>query len=65
MHQENVRAYADQIGQIRRENAEALLRSEQNGKRIAEVREQNICSSREILLLTPPYDSPLAHITSH
>ncbi|GAA5830964.1 hypothetical protein JCM5353_004455 [Sporobolomyces roseus] len=37
MHQENVRAYADQIGQIRRENAEALLRSEQNGKRIAEL----------------------------
>lgn len=38
LHQDNVRAYAEQISQLRRENSEALLRSEQNGKRIAEVR---------------------------
>ncbi|GAA5978816.1 hypothetical protein JCM5350_004831 [Sporobolomyces pararoseus] len=37
LHQDNVRAYAEQIGQLRRENSEALLRSEQNGKRIAEL----------------------------
>ncbi|GAA5838520.1 hypothetical protein JCM3766R1_006001 [Sporobolomyces carnicolor] len=37
LHQDNVRAYAEQISQLRRENSEALLRSEQNGKRIAEL----------------------------
>ncbi|GAA6010279.1 hypothetical protein JCM11491_006245 [Sporobolomyces phaffii] len=37
LHQDNVRAYAEQISQLRRENSEAMLRSEQNGKRIAEL----------------------------
>ncbi|GAA5876334.1 hypothetical protein JCM16303_007103 [Sporobolomyces ruberrimus] len=37
LHQDNVRAYAEQISQLRRENTEALLRSEQNGKRISEL----------------------------
>ncbi|GAA6058899.1 hypothetical protein JCM10212_002851 [Sporobolomyces blumeae] len=37
VHQNNVRAYSEQLAALRRENSDALLRSEQNGKRIAEL----------------------------
>ncbi|GAA5932035.1 E3 ubiquitin-protein ligase BRE1 [Sporobolomyces koalae] len=37
LHQDNVRAYADQIAQLRRDNSEALLRTEQNSKKITEL----------------------------